>query len=197
MSRWTYRLIGVFLATSLAGTPELFAAVTGQQPDAGVQQNSQQPDAPFPDSPSASLAQAQTADPVPPPDPQAQPTSSPQQNPTQQSAPAQPNSQTQVNPQPTQTPDASPAPNVPQQNDGQNQKKNSDQQQPVGAAAAQLGRTTGGAASKPAGAAMAPAKQRQSRSLLLKMGLLAAAGIAVGTVVGLTSATPSKPPGAH
>ena len=44
---------------------------------------------------------------------------------------------------------------------------------------------------------MAPAKQRQSRSLLLKMGLLAAAGVAVGTVVGLTKATPSKPPGAH
>src|SRR5438552_937563 len=131
-------------------------------------------------------------------DSQAQPANT-QPNASAPSAPAQEDSRPQANPLPAQNsqqpPDPTPAQNTPQQSE--DQKKTPDQQQPAGAAAAQLGRTTGGAASKPAGAAMAPAKQRQSRSLLLKMGLLAAAGVAVGTVVGLTKATPSKPPGAH
>ncbi|PYX59809.1 MAG: hypothetical protein DMG73_07910 [Acidobacteria bacterium] len=198
MSRWIHRLIGVFLVIPLAGAPELLAALNGQQPDAGVQQAGGQQVAQLPDTPSVSLAQARAADPVPPTDSQAQPANT-QPNASAPSAPAQEDSQPQANPLPAQNsqqpPDPTPAQNTPQQNE--DQKKTPDQQQPAGAAAAQLGRTTGGAASKPAGAAMAPAKQRQSRSLLLKMGLLAAAGVAVGTVVGLTKATPSKPPGAH
>lgn len=197
MSRWIHRLIGVFLVIPLAGAPELFAALNGQQPDAGVQQAGGQQVAQLPDTPSVSLAQARAADPVPPTDSQAQPANT-QPNASAPSAPAQEDSRPQANPLPAQNsqqpPDPTPAQNTPQNED---QKKTPDQQQPAGAAAAQLGRTTGGAASKPAGAAMAPAKQRQSRSLLLKMGLLAAAGVAVGTVVGLTKATPSKPPGAH
>ena len=198
MSRWIHRLIGVFLVIPLAGAPELLAALNGQQPDAGVQQAGGQQVAQLPDTPSVSLAQARAADPVPPTDSQAQPANT-QPNASALSAPAQEDSQPQANPLPAQKsqqpPDPTPAQNTPQQSE--DQKKTPDQQQPAGAAAAQLGRTTGGAASKPAGAAMAPAKQRQSRSLLLKMGLLAAAGVAVGTVVGLTKATPSKPPGAH
>ncbi|PYX65404.1 MAG: hypothetical protein DMG74_08855 [Acidobacteria bacterium] len=197
MSRWIHRLIGVFLVIPLAGAPELLAALNGQQPDAGVQQAGGQQVAQLPDTPSVSLAQARAADPVPPTDSQAQPANT-QPNASAPSAPAQEDSRPQANPLPAQNsqqpPDPTPAQNTPQNED---QKKTPDQQQPAGAAAAQLGRTTGGAASKPAGAAMAPAKQRQSRSLLLKMGLLAAAGVAVGTVVGLTKATPSKPPGAH
>ncbi len=66
---------------------------------------------------------------------------------------------------------------------------------PSGTATAEKGTTRGGAASKPAGTAIAPAKQRQSRSLFIKLGVLAAAGIAVGTVAGLSRGTPSKPPG--
>jgi len=198
MSRWIHRLIGVFLVIPLAGAPELLAALNGQQPDAGVQQAGGQQVAQLPDTPSVSLAQARAADPVPPTDSQAQPANT-QPNASAPSAPAQEDSRPQANPLPAQNsqqpPDPTPAQNTPQQSE--DQKKTPDQQQPAGAAAAQLGRTTGGAASKPAGAAMAPAKQRQSRSLLLKMGLLAAAGVAVGTVVGLTKATPSKPPGAH
>jgi hypothetical protein len=198
MSRWIHRLIGVFLVIPLAGAPELLAALNGQQPDAGVQQAGGQQVAQLPDTPSVSLAQARAADPVPPTDSQAQPANT-QPNASAPSAPSQEDSQPQANPLPAQNsqqpPDPTPAQNTPQQNE--DQKKTPDQQQPAGAAAAQLGRTTGGAASKPAGATMAPAKQRQSRSLLLKMGLLAAAGVAVGTVVGLTKATPSKPPGAH
>ena len=67
---------------------------------------------------------------------------------------------------------------------------------PLGTATAQQGATRGGLASKPAGEAIAPAKQRQVHSLLIKVGLLAAGAAAVGTVVGLTRGTSSVPPGA-
>src|SRR5437868_6031881 len=67
---------------------------------------------------------------------------------------------------------------------------------PLGTATAQQGATRGGVASKPAGEAIAPAKQRQVRSLLIKVGLIAAGAAAVGTVVGLTRGTSSIPPGA-
>ena len=66
-------------------------------------------------------------------------------------------------------------------------------QQPLGAATAEGVPTVGGAASRPAGMAIAPDKQRQRRSLLLKMGLIAAAGVAVGTVAGLSKGTAAKP----
>ncbi len=65
--------------------------------------------------------------------------------------------------------------------------------EPLGAATAEGVPTVGGAASRPAGEALAPAKQKQRRSLLLKMGLIAAAGIAIGTVYALSKGTPSKP----
>lgn len=67
--------------------------------------------------------------------------------------------------------------------------------QPLGTAAAEKARTAGGAASRPAGTAIAPAKQRQVRSFLIKMGLIAAGGVALGTVYALTKGSPSKPPG--
>ena len=68
--------------------------------------------------------------------------------------------------------------------------------EPVGTATAQRGRTAGGAASKPAGTAIAPAKQRQVRSFLIKLGAIAGAGIALGTVYMLSRKTSSTPPGA-
>jgi hypothetical protein len=67
-------------------------------------------------------------------------------------------------------------------------------QQPSGTAVAPPVETSGGAASKPAGVAIAPPKQRQIRSLLIKFGFLAGAGVAIGTVVGLTAASPSHVP---
>jgi outer membrane biosynthesis protein TonB len=70
-------------------------------------------------------------------------------------------------------------------------------QQPKGAAAARVQPTTGTAASQPAGAAIAPAKQKRSRSFLIGLGVLAGAGIALGAVVALSSASPSKPPGSR
>ena len=68
---------------------------------------------------------------------------------------------------------------------------------PLGTATAQKGTTRGGVASRPAGEAIAPAKQRQVHSLLIKLGLVAAGAAAVGTVVGLTRGTSSIPPGAR
>ena len=67
---------------------------------------------------------------------------------------------------------------------------------PQGAATAETAPTLGGAASKPAGAAIAPAKQRQMRSFLIKLGAIAGAGVALGTVYALTRGTSSTPPGA-
>ena len=87
-------------------------------------------------------------------------------------------------PQAGATPDTQPAQPVTQR------------ENPVGTAAAEKGATRGGAASKPAGTAIAPAKQRQVRSLLIKLGVVAAAGVAVGTVMGLSKGSPTSPPGA-
>jgi len=69
--------------------------------------------------------------------------------------------------------------------------------QPTGTAAAQAGKLSGNAASRPAGAAIAPAKQRQVRSFLIKMGVIAGAGVAIGTVALLSKGTSPKPPGAR
>jgi hypothetical protein len=67
-------------------------------------------------------------------------------------------------------------------------------QEPLGAAAAEQIRTAGGGASRPAGNAIAPVKQRRYRSLAIKLGAAAAVGIAAGTVYGLSRATSSTPP---
>lgn len=70
-------------------------------------------------------------------------------------------------------------------------------QRPVGTAAAEAPNASGIAASQPAGVAIAPAKQHRVRTIVLRMGAIIGAGVAVGSVVALTAATPSKPPGAH
>lgn len=70
-------------------------------------------------------------------------------------------------------------------------------QKPVGTAAAESVPTSGVAASQPAGTAIAPGKQRRTRSILIKVGALVGAGVAVGTVAALTLGTSSKPPGAR
>lgn len=67
-------------------------------------------------------------------------------------------------------------------------------QKPVGTAAAPPEGTAGITASRPAGAVIAPAKQRRSRAILIRVGLLVGAGVALGTVLVLTHATPSQPP---
>jgi len=130
-----------------------------------------------------------------------------QQTPSAQSqdqapVPAQPatNEQSGTTQPPAQLPEAPQAqqavgtPALPQDAQTQQDKQQKDQT-PVGAAAAQKGATAGGAASKPAGNAIAPAKQRQVRSVLIKIGLVAAGGAAIGTVYALSRGTPSTPPG--
>jgi hypothetical protein len=97
------------------------------------------------------------------------------QSPTSQSPPAEPAQPPSQTVQPSQT-----AP-----------------QKPVGTAAAETSKASGVAASQPAGVAIAPAKQRRVRMIVIRVGAILGAGAAVGTVVALTQATPSKPPGAH
>ncbi len=152
--------------------------------------------------------------PAPANDQSAAPATGNQANPPQQPANQQPATQqpgttgTTVNPsqgplapvttypnatgqQQAQPPSAAPAQNnIPE---GPQPKKPSE---PVGAATAESVPTSGGAAAKPAGVAIAPAKQHQTRSLLVKIGAVVAAGAAVGTVYALTHATSSTPPGA-
>jgi hypothetical protein len=65
--------------------------------------------------------------------------------------------------------------------------------QPLGTAAAPAEPANGVAASRPAGAAIAPAKQKRSRTLAIRVGLLVGAAVAIGTVVALSSASPSRP----
>jgi hypothetical protein len=73
----------------------------------------------------------------------------------------------------------------------------SNSQSQRGTAAAEAEKSTGVAASRPAGMAIAPAKQRRRRSFLLKMGALVGAGVAGGTVYALSRSSPGKAPGAR
>lgn len=144
--------------------------------------------------------------------PQSQPQTQPQSN-DQQPAQTQPQSDQQggttIDPskgplQPVTTYPEAPTPQQDQQQTTERpvttitQPAQQEQQkpaEPVGAAAAEKAQTAGGAASKPAGAAIAPAKQHQTRGLLLKIGAIAAGGLAAGTVYALSRGTSSKPPG--
>jgi hypothetical protein len=128
----------------------------------------------------------------------AQAWSMPQQNQQQQGAAASSNV-----PPSTALPDA---PSTDQQQLAAQQSATQDQQPPangkkkkeqtpLGAAAAPGAATAGGAASRPAGMALAPANQKQHRSLLIKIGLIAAGAAALGTVFALSHSTSSVPPG--
>jgi len=64
---------------------------------------------------------------------------------------------------------------------------------PVGSAAAPLEKTTGVAASRPAGAVIAPAKQRRASSILIRVSIVVGAAVAIGAVVALSHGSPSQP----
>jgi hypothetical protein len=87
---------------------------------------------------------------------------------------------------PTQTQPAA----VPHGGSSQSQEQG---HKPVGTAAAPYEPTVGIAASRPAGAAIAPAKQRRVRTILISLGVIAGAGIAVGSVAALSHGSPSRP----
>jgi hypothetical protein len=90
-----------------------------------------------------------------------------------------------------------PAPVLPQAQ-GQGAQSGSDQQQntpqkPVGTAAAPEEKPVGVAASRPAGAVIAPAKQKRARIILIRAAVIVGAAVAVGTVVALSKGSPSRP----
>jgi heme A synthase len=70
-------------------------------------------------------------------------------------------------------------------------------EKPVGTAAAEVPPPSGVAVSNSAGAAIAPAKQKRARTLVIGVAAILGAGAAIGAVAALSSASPSRPPGAH
>ena len=90
----------------------------------------------------------------------------------------------------TQTVDQNQPAEIPQQTSQQPQNNTSN---PVGTAAAPYEKTTGVPASRPAGAVIAPAKQKRARSFLIRVSLVVGAAVAIGTVVALSKASPSRP----
>lgn len=89
------------------------------------------------------------------------------------------------------------SPQMQSSSSSQSAQQNTPAQRPVGTAAAEAPSVSAVAASQPAGIAMAPAKQHRVRTIILRTGAILGAGAAIGTVIALTQATPSKPPGAH
>ncbi|HZQ68640.1 MAG TPA: hypothetical protein VFA68_08990 [Terriglobales bacterium] len=179
MNQFTNRVLACCLALILSGMEPM--AAFAQQPAADPQQQPPTNAQPAPET-------EQTTPSTTTPDSQASPTREEQENKATQDLmnnqrlPESPSS-VKNNPTEQQGPSAqAPAQVAPTE--------------PTGTAAAQSGRISGNAASRPAGAAIAPAKQHQARSFLIKMGIIAGAGIALGTVYGLSRASGPKPPGA-
>jgi hypothetical protein len=163
----------------MAWNATLFCALGGFSSSAVAQQTATLPAAPLPDSPSATLAKSQT--PSFPEIAQAAASAPVATQDQAQSSSSRPQSSQPQSPQAQSSPaQTQPAP-----------------QQPVGTAAAEPTHAGGVAASQPAGVAVAPAKQRRTRTIVIRTAAIIAAAAAVGTVVGLTEATGSKPPGAH
>ena len=202
------RILSTLLLAGLCSAPLLRAQQTNPSNPSTAQQppeTSQQPATTQQPAQTNATQPATTPAPATAPEQSAQP--APPANQTQpQQQPPSPG--TSVNPSQaplapvTTYPDASdtqqeqPSPNAaPQTTTVPEGPKPKPQTEPVGAATAESVPTTGGAAAKPAGIAIAPAKQHQTRSLLLKIGAVAAAGAALGTIFALSHGTSSTPPG--
>jgi hypothetical protein len=100
------------------------------------------------------------------------------------SAPATPSAQgTSSTNEGTQTPN-------PQSGTNQDQ---SNPTKPLGTAAAPSEPVTGSAGSSLAGAAIAPAKQRRVRVILIRVGVVVGACVALGIVAALSRSSPSQP----
>ncbi len=209
-------ILSTLLIAGLCSTPLLRAQQTNPSTAQQPPETSQQPQQP------AGTQPAQTT-PTQPGTTQTSPTQTtpaPAQNtqpaaPAGQNQPQQPASQQPANPgtsvNPSQAPLA-PVTTYPDASDAQQEQQSPNtvpapqttvpeapqpkkQTEPVGAATAESVPTSGGAAAKPAGIAIAPAKQHQTRSLLFKIGAVVAAGAALGTVYALSHGTSSTPPG--
>jgi hypothetical protein len=129
--------------------------------------------------------------------PTAQAIPAPQQ-PLSSSAVTQGTQPAQTQQQSAALPDAPSPQEVPQSTQQNTSQPTSGQQQnnppsPVGTAAAPAETPVGVAGSRPAGAVIAPAKQRRVHTFLISVGILAGAGIAIGTVAALSHSSPSQP----
>lgn len=188
---WFSRLMTVVIAFALCGGPQLMAAQQTAPSQQSQSNNDQQ-----------TTDQRINAQPNADGRNTAMQSDAPQDN-AQQNVGTSPDSATPdpskgpLKPNDNELPNAPSATQQQQQTNTSNQTKEPEvKEAPLGAAAAQAGKTSGGAASRPAGTAIAPAKQRQTRSLLIKVGAIAAGAAALGIVYGLTRSTPSLPPGA-
>jgi hypothetical protein len=166
-SRWTRRQIACILATLFAGSFAIAAPAPLQEPGSTQETPGTPP----------SQTQAQNSD-----DQSKKPDSN-----TASSTHALPDSPNPVQQQSTDQ-------------RAQTSTSNSDTEQepsgapkPVGTAAAPLEKTTGVAVSRPAGAVIAPAKQRRARTILIRVSLVVGGAVAVGTVVALSHGSPSRP----
>lgn len=189
------RTLSFALAVLLCGAPELLAQSTqAPPPQNNTQQNSQtsSPTNGTQSDAQQNQSQQQAAPAQKPPASQSldvdpakgplQPVTPPSQDTTLPNAPSatqQQSTQTTVPPPQAQTEQKPAAPSAPQ-----------------GVAVAGEAKTNGGPASKPAGTAIAPAKQSQKRSLLIKIGAIGAGAAALGAIYGLTRSTPARPPNA-
>ena len=190
------KFVALSLVFGLCLTPEMYAQQAQPQtsPTAPSTQSGQQGQAPqavppAANEPPASTAPAQTQPAKPSPNGTNPNSIDPSQGPLQPvttypDATGAAQTESATTQQTTNPPDAP-------------QPKSQQPTQPVGAATAERVPTAGGAAAKPAGAAIAPAKQHQTRGLMIKIGAIAAAGAALGTVYALTRSTGSVPPGAR
>jgi hypothetical protein len=88
-----------------------------------------------------------------------------------------------------------PLPEAPNPQAAQTQDQQS-AQAPSGAAGAKAPEVKGAPVAQPSGAAVAPVRPRGHRSLIIKLGLVAGAAVAVGAAVALSAKSPSRPPGA-
>jgi hypothetical protein len=181
-----FKFLSAALALALAVTPEMFAQQTTSQPQSAQQQQQNAQPAPPTTQPATAPDQAAPA----PPSQATGTTVNPSQPPLQPVTTYPGASETQ------QEPEANTPANNEQTNAPEAPQPKQQPSQPVGAATAERVPTAGGAAAKPAGAAIAPAKQHQTRSLLIKIGAIAAAGAAIGTVYALSRGTSSTPPNA-
>ncbi len=145
-------------------------------------------------TPAQQPSQAQQAQPA-----QQQQPATPAQDSNQQAAPADTNSPQAPAPanQPAPNQQAAPDQSSPgfasRSQDGQQDVEQRDSQKPVGTAVGPYARPSGIAGSRPAGAAIAPAKQRRVKALLIRVGLIVAGAAAAGAVVGLSKQSPSRP----
>jgi hypothetical protein len=184
-------LLGIFLAFLL--TPFTSAQVVGQPPPSEQRNRSGDP---IPDSPSTVQARLNRPQVLPPGAAIGNPRQSSDPVPT----PTASASGSQSKPEPSdrildQTSQDQTSLKRASSSEGQGQQKTP--HEPVGTAVAEPIRTTGIAAARPVGAALAPGKQRRTRSILIKVGSLVGVGVAVGTTIALSQGSPSRPPGSH